>query len=78
MVNYGKSRSLLSRSVAAAVATLASTTGVLAQDVDEVPELEEVVVTGSRIVRDPNAIASQPVQSVSSEDIAISGEFSIT
>ncbi|MEM6302656.1 MAG: TonB-dependent receptor plug domain-containing protein, partial [Pseudomonadota bacterium] len=78
MVRYGKGRSLISRSVAAAVATLASTAGVLAQDVDEAPELEEVVVTGSRIVRDPNAIASQPVQSVSSEDIAISGEFSIT
>lgn len=41
-------------------------------------ELEEIVVTGSRIQRDPNAIAAQPVQSLTSQDIQLSGEFSIT
>ena len=41
-------------------------------------EIEEVVVTGSRIQRDPNTIAAQPVQSLSAEDIQLSGEFSIT
>ncbi|MEO1573952.1 MAG: TonB-dependent receptor plug domain-containing protein, partial [Pseudomonadota bacterium] len=40
--------------------------------------VEEILVTGSRIVRDPNAIASQPVQSLSSEDIRLSGEFSVS
>lgn len=49
----------------------------LAQD-DDIEEVEEIVVTGSRIQRDPNTIASQPVQSLSAEDIQLSGEFSIS
>ena len=48
---------------------------VLAQEEEE---LEEIVVTGSRIQRDPNTIAAQPVQSVSAEDIQLSGEFSVS
>ncbi|MEO0366434.1 MAG: TonB-dependent receptor [Pseudomonadota bacterium] len=51
--------------------------GALAQD-NEADDLEEIVVTGSRIQRDPNSIASQPVQSLSAEDIQLSGEFSIS
>ncbi|MEM1403197.1 MAG: TonB-dependent receptor [Pseudomonadota bacterium] len=81
MRNIRQGRSLLSIGVATAIASLAATasTGAFAQDPDETAEmLEEVVVTGSRIQRDPNAIASQPVTSVSAEDIAISGEFTIT
>lgn len=41
-------------------------------------ELEEIVVTGSRIQRDPNSIAAQPVQSLTAQEIQLSGEFSIT
>lgn len=40
-------------------------------------ELEEVVITGSRITRDPNTLAAQPVQSLNADDIQLSGEFAI-
>lgn len=75
-----KGRSVLSVSVAAAVASLATvgSQGVFAQVGDQDIQLEEVVVTGSRIQQDPNATGSQPVQSLNADDIAISGEFSIT
>ncbi|WP_439106044.1 TonB-dependent receptor domain-containing protein [Congregibacter sp.] len=74
-----KSRSVLSLSVAAAVASLtaATSSSVFAQQSEDI-QLEEVVVTGSRIAGDPNATGSQPVQSLNAEDIAISGEFSIS
>jgi iron complex outermembrane recepter protein len=39
--------------------------------------LEEVTVTGSRIARDPNLSSALPVQSLSAEEIQLSGEFSI-
>ncbi|MEM8489710.1 MAG: TonB-dependent receptor [Pseudomonadota bacterium] len=78
MLTYGKNRSLLSCSVAAAVASWAASSMTMAQDLEDAPELEEVVVTGSRLVGDPNVIASQPVQSIGAEDISISGEFNIT
>jgi len=48
---------------------------VMAQDVQE--EIEEVVVVGSRIARDPNAGANVPVQSVSSDDIQLSGKLDL-
>lgn len=35
--------------------------------------IEEVVVTGSRIARDPNTTAANPIQSVTAEDIRLSG-----
>ena len=41
-------------------------------------ELEEITVTGSRIARDPNLSGALPVQSVDSEQIRLSGEFSVT
>lgn len=41
-------------------------------------ELEEIVVTGSRIARDPNLSGALPVQSITAEAIQLSGEFSIT
>ncbi len=81
MRNYcQKRRSVLSRSVAVAVASLAAvgSQAVYAQSADGDVQLEEVIVTGSRIKGDPNAISSQPVSSISGEDIAISGEFSIS
>ena len=40
-------------------------------------QLEEILVTGSRIPVDINAISSVPVQSVSEEDIRNSGEINI-
>jgi len=46
---------------------------VLAQD----QELEEIVVTGSRIARDPNVGANVPVQSMSSQDIQLAGEVDL-
>ncbi|MFN2329556.1 MAG: TonB-dependent receptor domain-containing protein [Chromatocurvus sp.] len=74
---FHRSRSLLSASVAAAVAAIAATSAPVKVYAQE-NGLEEVVITGSRIQRDPNATGSQPVTSLSSEDIAISGEFSIS
>jgi len=41
----------------------------------EQEELEEITVTGSRIARDPNLGAPVAVQSVSSEDIQLSGKL---
>lgn len=60
----------------AGVIGLTSGTGpALAQDAGEV---EEIVVTGSRIARDPNLTGALPVQSVDSQQIRQSGEFSIS
>ncbi|MCH7981578.1 MAG: TonB-dependent receptor [Proteobacteria bacterium] len=50
--------------------------GALAQDQASAPEeqvLEEIIVTGSRIARDPNIGANAPVQSISADDIQLSG-----
>ena len=49
--------------------------GALAQDDDE---LEEITVTGSRIARDPNLGAPVAVQSVSGDDIRLSGKVDVT
>ncbi|MCC5887455.1 MAG: TonB-dependent receptor plug domain-containing protein, partial [Gammaproteobacteria bacterium] len=40
--------------------------------------IEEVVVTGSRIARDPNATSSNPIQSVGAADIRLSGSAEAT
>lgn len=47
----------------------------LAQDAPE--ELEEIVVLGSRIARDPNVGSNAPVQSVGAEDIQLSGKLDL-
>lgn len=39
--------------------------------------LDRVVVTGSRIARDPNLVSPAPVQSIDSEDIQLSGELNV-
>ena len=57
---------------AMAVAVATATPQVIAQQ-----ELEEVIVTGSRIPVDANAVSSGPVQSVSEDDIRNSGEINI-
>ena len=45
---------------------------VLAQE-----QIEEIVVTGSRIARDPNVGANVPVQSMSAEDIQLAGDVDL-
>ena len=45
---------------------------------EESAVLEEIVVTGTRLKRDANLTGALPVQTISSEDIRLSGEFSIT
>ncbi|MBT6208402.1 MAG: TonB-dependent receptor [Woeseia sp.] len=40
--------------------------------------IEEIRVTGSRIARDPNLSGSLPVQSITEQEIQLSGEFSIS
>ncbi|MFT6086722.1 MAG: iron complex outermembrane receptor protein [Glaciecola sp.] len=40
--------------------------------------IEKIQVTGSRIARDPNLAAPSPIQSISAQEIQVSGEFSIT
>lgn len=49
--------------------------GALAQD--QVEEIEEITVTGSRIARDPNVGANLPVQSLSSDDIRMAGQLDL-
>ena len=39
--------------------------------------LEEIVTTGSRLARDPNLAGALPVQSLTAEDIQLSGEFTV-
>ncbi|MEO1035472.1 MAG: TonB-dependent receptor [Pseudomonadota bacterium] len=52
-------------------------TAALAQE-EEDTELEEIVVTGSRIARDANLTGPLPVQTLTAEDIQASGEFNIS
>lgn len=51
--------------------------GTAAEDERGEEELEPVVVTGSRIARDPNLLSPAPVQSVDAEDIELSGELNV-
>ncbi len=60
----------------ASIAALAAVTPAAAQD--DTADEDTIVVTGSRIARDPNLTAPLPVQSVDSEQIRLSGEVDIT
>jgi iron complex outermembrane recepter protein len=40
--------------------------------------IEEVIVTGTRIARDPNLAGALPVQTVTAEDIQLSGDFDLS
>ena len=40
-------------------------------------EIEEIIVTGSRIARDPNVGANVPVQSVNADEIQLAGEMDL-
>ena len=75
-----KTKTLRQHIKGSAVVLLAATTlplssFVIAQSDDQI---EEVIVTGSRIARDSNLTGALPVQSVSAADIRASGEFSLS
>lgn len=60
-----------------AVALLTASTLPFAQNA-LAQEIEEVIVTGSRIARDANLTGALPVQSITADDIRASGEFSLS
>jgi iron complex outermembrane receptor protein len=65
--------SALTAAVAAAVAMMSQSAG--AQESQ--PLLEEIVVTGSRLGRDPNLASPAPVQSIDETALRLSGEISL-
>ena len=67
----------LSRKPGFALAALAVAVATAAPAASAQEELEEVIVTGSRIPVDSNAVSSVPIQAVSEEDIRNSGEINI-
>ncbi len=51
---------------------------VQAQDADDDTSMQQtIVITGSRIPQDPNVVSPVPVQSVSDDDITLSGEINL-
>ena len=58
-----------------AAATLPLSAQISAQNADQI---EQIIVTGSRISRDSNLTGALPVQSISAADIRMSGEFSLS
>ena len=66
-----------SRKPGFALAALAVAVATAAPALSAQEELEVVIVTGSRIPVDSNAISSVPIQAVSEEDIRNSGEINI-
>lgn len=68
------SRTALAAAVSAALSCLVHTP---ASAQSQATEIEQVVVTGSRIPVDSNLISSVPVQSINAEDIRRSGEVNI-
>ncbi|MEO0549207.1 MAG: TonB-dependent receptor [Pseudomonadota bacterium] len=54
-----------------------ATAGIATAQEDEVSVQETITVTGSRIPTDPNLVSSVPVQSVSEDDIRLSGELNL-
>ncbi|MEM1261016.1 MAG: TonB-dependent receptor [Pseudomonadota bacterium] len=61
--------------ISAIIATLITTSPHAVADSNAV--IEEIVVTGTRLSRDINLAAAQPVQTVTAEQIELSGEFEI-
>ena len=64
--------------VALAASIAASTAAFSQQSLAQEDSIEEVIVTGSRIARDANLVGALPVQSLTAEDIAASGDFSLS
>ncbi len=69
VIKYLKSSSSI---LVLSVMSVSLTANVQAQTTDD-----EIIVTGSRIPQDPNIVSSIPVQSLSDEDIKLSGEISL-
>ena len=67
----------LSKKPSFALAAMAVAVATAAPSAFSQEEIEEVVVTGSRIPVNTNTISSVPVQSVTEEDIRNSGEINI-
>ncbi|SEA61743.1 TonB-dependent receptor domain-containing protein [Alkalimonas amylolytica] len=67
--------------IAIALSTLFTTPALFAEQneatSEETDSVERIFVTGSRIARDANLASPSPVQSISEEEIRMSGEFSI-
>lgn len=65
--------------LAVAISSLLYTSFTFAEEQakDAEASVERIMVTGSRIARDPNLASPSPVQAISEEDIRMSGEFSI-
>lgn len=65
--------------IATAVSSLFCSSFILADEQAAATEenVERIMVTGSRIARDANLASPSPVQSISEEEIRMSGEFSI-
>ena len=61
----------------ASLGAMAISTGAVAQD-EDAADGDTIVVTGSRIARDPNLTAPLPVQSLDAEDLRLSGEQDLT
>ena len=61
----------------ASLGAMAISTGAVAQD-DDAADGDTIVVTGSRIARDPNLTAPLPVQSLDAEELRLSGEPDLT
>ncbi|MEO1015047.1 MAG: TonB-dependent receptor [Pseudomonadota bacterium] len=55
---------------------LISATSAVAQD--EVDTEDQIIVTGSRIARDPNLVSPLPVQSIDADQIRLSGQLDVT
>lgn len=47
-------------------------------EVNQVNEEERIVVTGTRLVRDPNAVAPSPIQTVDADEVRATGQNDIT
>ena len=58
---------------AAAVTAAGVPNVVLAQDGAQLEELEEIVVTGSRIATDPNLVTSSPVTTLDAQELTNRG-----
>ncbi len=71
-------RTLKSAVLAGASLGVLASAQVVAQETEEAAEpTDRVVVTGSRIARDPNLTQPTPVQSIDEDDIRLSGELNI-
>ena len=65
------------RLIGSASVIAVSLTGISATAIAQDTSNDEIIVTGSRIPLDPNLTSPVPVQSLSSEDLRLSGEISL-